>query len=622
MRKVAIAIIMIMMMSTIATAIVTDDVIVDYDGGGGGGPAPPQEVPPSAAPQGPVDPWAPTAGTKDTTKDSGTAGRDTTYYNPATGKATVVKADEKPPLGYTLKLEDSSAAAMNNVVNSYGKPTGKTKNADGSWTYTFKPAIDDTDTGIIEDYRHTTTATVTVNSDGSTTTTTKIEHSVCGKGLTSCDGKYTVENVEGGSVTTGAYKNADGTPALDSKQNPITGVTSKEIITYQVSADGKTVTPVASRETIYKVDPKTGTYSTSEMKVYTYDKGAKSDKPVYAIDAKGNTQYYDAQGNKVGSLEEACKGRCTEEQKKEASKQIDRANVAYVNSGAAGWNAFKILGTARVMGRFMRAYDEYSGLRQYSAIGLGSYEAQVQERKMKIQQEFCLASGITNCIVSTICGKRYPIKSDNVVAGRGPGGQFVTSAVLNGERSLAIEIEGLTRQQLMDMFGNQTVIAGRLINLTDPKFDPKVLGKMKLRMYHVQYQITNNVKSGKEMHYNIEFRKGTQASNSSYGPVVKQAKWYNPDKGLEFQKSAKEDLYKFSATEYSDVCLTFEPGLPSGPPGGNIPGIGLARVVDHLCVPFKEYAGGPTEITAKGTVGEGTSGAAAPAAGAAPGALI
>ncbi len=597
MRKLAIALIMVMMMSVIAEAQSPPDAI---------------PVPAAAATPKPLFKIGGGTGTGTGTGPDGEA-KPTTYYQNVNlaskeyGEIVPVKDTEKPPAGYK-PVSQSTVTALQNAVQQYGEPTGYL-----AGQYTFKPSVVD-DTGIIEDYKHTTTATVKINLDGSTTTTTKVEHSVCGAGLDSCDGKpgsYKIETVEGGSVTTGTYKGADSLPVKDSKGNPIQGVTSKEIITYSIDKDGK-ATPVSSRETGYKLDPKTGKYSTSTMSVYTYnDKGERSATPVYTIDKDGNTKLNDAEYSKL-----------TDEQKKQVDKDQDKANVAYVNSGAAGWNAFKILGTARVMGRFMRAYDEYSGLRQYSAIGLGSYEAQVQERRMKIQQEFCLASGITTCIVSTICGKIAPIKSDNVVAGRGPGGQFVTSAVLNGERSLAIEIEGLTRQQLMDMFGNQTVISGRLINLTDPKFDPKVLGKMKLRMYHVQYQITNNVKSGKEMHYNIEFRKGTQASNSSYGPVVKQAKWYNPDKGLEFQKSAKEDLYKFSATEYSDVCLTFEPGLPSGPPGGNIPGIGHARVVDHLCVPFKEYAGGPTEITAKGTVGEGTSGAAAPAAGAAPGALI
>ncbi len=524
------------------------------------------------------------------------------YYQTPDGKIYPVQEGQTIPAGGKT-VPQSTVTALQNAVQQYGNPTGYINGQ-----YTFKPSVTD-DPGLIEDYRHTTTATVKINPDGSSTTTTTVKHAVCGAGLDSCDGKtYTTESVEGQAVTTGGYMK-DGKAVLDSKNNPITGVTSKEIITYRIV--GGNPVPTTSRETIYKVDARTGTYSTSAMNVYTYDAtGKKSDKPVYTIDANGNT-----------NLDKDAYNNLSELDKKAVDKERDKANVAYVNSGAAGWKAFSILGTARVMGRFMRAYDEYAGLRQYSAIGLDSYEAQVKERKMRIQQEFCLASGITNCIVSSICGKIAPIKSDNVVAGRGPGGQFVTSAVLNAERSLAIEIEGMTRQQLIDMFGNQTIIAGRLINLTDPKFDPKVLGKMKLRMYHVQYQITNNVKSGKDMDYNIEFKRGAQASNSTYGPAVKQAKWYSPDQNLEFQKSVKDDLYKFSATEYNVACLTFEPGLPSGPPGGQIPSIGSVRVVRSLCVTIQEYAGGPTEIAQPGTASGGAGGAAAPA-GTTPGAMI
>ena len=298
----------------------------------------------------------------------------------------------------------------------------------------------------------------------------------------------------------------------------------------------------------------------------------------------------------------------------EQRDQIRREIVATGSLDIAG--ALDTLSWQQSLGRFMRAFTEYRGLRTLTALAWPSYAEDVQERRQELQQKFCGFSGIQNCFTSTICGSVYDIDADNLLVGRGPTGDYVSSVSLNAERSIPVEIEGMTRQQLIDLFGNTTVIAGRLINLTDPNFDPDDLGRQKLRLYHVQFSITNNaVEVDRDFHYNIRFVRVPVGIDSSYGTPIQEAKWYPEDVVLGQLDTARDDLYKFSATEYTGVCLKFRPKLPTGHAAAS-------RLVDKFCVPFVEYAGGATEI------GEAGAAAAAPAVGPGtpaaqiPGALI
>ncbi|MBW2970504.1 hypothetical protein KY319_05260, partial [Candidatus Woesearchaeota archaeon] len=59
--------------------------------------------------------------------------------------------------------------------------------------------------------------------------------------------------------------------------------------------------------------------------------------------------------------------------KEATDKEKDGANGKAISEGSGFWATLKLMGTARVFGKFLRAYDTYSGLRQYSAIGLGNY---------------------------------------------------------------------------------------------------------------------------------------------------------------------------------------------------------------------------------------------------------
>ncbi len=403
--------------------------------------------------------------------------------------------------------------------------------------------------------------------------------------------------------------------------------------------EGSKRTEIKETKTASKTDPKTG--KTTERQVIAnegrrlYDKqgneigilwtgySASEKNPLVSektsltfVGKDGHTYYYatrDPDGNQVIMVNELDK-------MKEAGftdEQINQARVDIVASGVIGFlDSLKVLTWQQSLGRFMRAYYEFAGLRQLSSLLWPSYDAEVQARKAEIQQKFCITAGITNCAISKICGTIYPIGADNVLAGRGPGGKFVSSASLNAERSIPIEVEGMTRQQMIDLFGNATVIKGVLVNLTDPAFDPRVLGRMKLRLYHVQYSVTNNAEDEKELKYNLHFRRVGEQLNSSYGKPVYQSRWWTDNAPtLSYLATARDHIYKFSATEYDNVCLEFDPKLPSGHAA-------FSDMVDELCVPFIEYAGGPTEITPGAQAAAGTQPAPGAPVSSVPGAAV
>jgi hypothetical protein len=442
---------------------------------------------------------------------------------------------------------------------------------DESRTFEYTKTTTKKDDNLFENYKVTTTTTTTIGEDGTVTTTQDQVTKVCGKGLTTCQGTY--EQVAHQSRAT-VFK-------PETKKDEDTGKTETRLVLTE------------TRDTIYGKDGKEkGQFIITYMptdKENVFSKPTTRDVIIEGTDGK---KYYEATTD-PDTGETTVVTNNLDNMPGLTRAERDALRQQAVQSGALGFDdALQTLTWYQSTGRFIRAYYEYAGLRQLTSLLWPSYDQEVQERKAKIQQEFCLAAGITNCAVSKICGKIYPIEADNVLAGRGPGGKYVTSAVLNAERSIPIEVEGMTRQQLIDLFGNFTVIKGVLINLTDPSFDPRVLGKLKMRLYHIQYAVTNNAEDQEDLGYNIVFRKVDEQLNSSYGTPIDQARWWTDKQPtVSYLATARDDLYKFSATEYNSVCLTFSEDLPSGDAA-------RSDLVDELCVPIVEYAGPPTEVGA------------------------
>jgi hypothetical protein len=471
--------------------------------------------------------------------------------------------------------------------------------------------------GTFEDWRFTTTVTdVVIGTDGKIVNQIIDQRAeVCGEGFDTCKKTGWVEKPEERRI----YQSTTMPQTFEEDKKDYT-ITSSQSYTRFVTKDGKYVDKQGNL-----VDPKdvaAGKVTVSQLntiqtalnyKLVEVEDGTPV-RQISGVEVKRGDDVVYRLAPDEETVDKRDELKLTDEERKLIDQEVIAARDAYIDSGAAGWDIYSQVPFGTLLGRFMGAYDEYAGLRQYSAIGLDDYEEDVQKRRQKLIQDFCLAAGITNCFTSLICGSIQEIEADNILVGRGPTGQYVSSASLNAERSLPIQLEGLTRQQLIDLFGNSTVIKGRWVNLTDPAFDPKVLGKFKLRLYHVQYSVTNNAEEGRDLSYNIVFARVPEEINSSYGTPVAEAKWWTGQQPvLAYLETTRNDLYKFSATEYDAVCLTFQPGLPSGHAAFSV----IAR---KLCVPFAEYGGGPTDIAAPaGGPAEATQGTTVPQA---PGGLI
>jgi len=503
------------------------------------------------------------------------------------GKEVTVKkgeiyTDDKPPSDSKAWLD-----IPKDVATSAKKNGAEWDSTDDTFTYEKTSKVDK---GMMEDTRTKTKVTYERNPQTGEITTTIVQTAqVCGPGLYVCDGADDWEDIKGGTTVYFETKDKDGNlvskgyemlayeKLTDDEYEETTGMTKEE---YEKKfGPGAVYKPV--RQGQYYYDAKTETMQIDD----------KDGKKVYTIDLDGNKKYYNADGSEAKNMDEACASReCTKEQKEEYEKSERKSGDDLLsNAGKNVGDVWELMGFWGTLGVGVRAYYEYKGIAQLTAAVWPSYGEGVAERKAKISQEFCAAAGIQNCVVSTVCGRIFKIKADNVLAGRGPGGKYVSSGALNAERGLPVEVSGMTRVQLVDLLGNVTTIGGKRMNLQDPAFNPKTLGPIKLRFYHVQYSLYNNAAKDKPLQFNIVFKDVNDYTNSSYGEAVREGRWWPEGQTLEHGAGASDDLYKWSATKYDSVCMTFDPKLPSGT--ADIP-----RMTDELCTPFVEYAEGATSV--------------------------
>jgi len=293
-------------------------------------------------------------------------------------------------------------------------------------------------------------------------------------------------------------------------------------------------------------------------------------------------------------------------------------NLVYSYRPVSGvLDSFQTAGVFGSLGLVLKVYQEFDGIRQLTSLAFGDYAVKNRERYAR---SFCAFAGIDNCLVSAICGEYHKIVPGNVLAGRGAHGEGVSSGSLNAERSFATPLAGQTRQQLLDILGNTTTIGGHLVDLKDQNFDPATLGNLTLRLYHVEYSITNNAAFGEKIQFNVQFRRlgaiaiptpapvrtpnyqyvngvlvDLNAANinnlvknvtqSSYSAPIRNAKYFGQDKLLQSGQSDHDHIYRYSTNEWDTVCLTFHPGLPSG-----------SGIASELCVPISEYLGESTSL--------------------------
>lgn len=263
------------------------------------------------------------------------------------------------------------------------------------------------------------------------------------------------------------------------------------------------------------------------------------------------------------------------------NQAISRGYVSPCATGDAGW---------RCIGVMFRAYDKYKGIGQATAMFFPSYQKWTQDVRKTISQTFCGFVSIQNCFESLICGAVLDISagdsiSGNVLFGRGPNGQPLAAGTLSAERSLPIILKGLEREQLRDILGHDAelvVINGNVINISE--VDTTTLPATEIRLYKIQYSLTNI--NDRQMEYNLEFKGQTTR------------KLFAKDQKLTVGQTVSKDdsnIEVYSGTKYDEVCMTFDPSLPSG--GSSTGSLMVApKMVNKLCKPIAEYSGGATSL--------------------------
>lgn len=273
---------------------------------------------------------------------------------------------------------------------------------------------------------------------------------------------------------------------------------------------------------------------------------------------------------------EALRGKANENANA-AAKRMENQAVAggYVSQCANPW---------RCMGNMMKAYDEYSGIGEATAMFFPSYQQWTRDVRRTISQTFCGFVSIQNCFESVICGAVLDISagdviSGNVLLGRNAAGQPIPAGHLSAERSLPIVLKGLDRELLLDIIGTEiAVINGKVINISEVNLEE--LPATELRLYRIQYSITNS-HADKDLKFNLEV-KGQTTRN-----------FFANDKTLKPSQTATQTIEAYSATKYNDICMTFNPSLPAGT-GSTL--IVAPKMVSQLCKPIVEYAGGATSV--------------------------
>lgn len=238
------------------------------------------------------------------------------------------------------------------------------------------------------------------------------------------------------------------------------------------------------------------------------------------------------------------------------------------------------------IGGIMSAYNQYKGIGEFALLAWPEYGEWSNKWKQTITQSFCLFNGIQNCIESTVCAAILDTSSGNTIAGnvlfgRGPSGQILTAGTINAERSLPLVIKGVERDLLLDILGTDLIIVNnQIINISE--VDTTTLPAQEIRLYRIQYSITN-IHQDRDLSYNIEVK----------GQATRKV--YPNDKKLNSGQTERKTIEEYKTADYDEICLTFNPSLPSG---GSVVGqlTVQPKMVNQLCKPIAEYAGGATSI--------------------------
>ncbi len=233
--------------------------------------------------------------------------------------------------------------------------------------------------------------------------------------------------------------------------------------------------------------------------------------------------------------------------KKMLEKAKQKMITIYLTLPVSVGKKISAMGTWRFLGVLTHSFNQYKGFAYLSALIFDSdYLQEAAKRKQEIQDKFCVIGGLKECWTSHICEGFISSSPSNYMLTKGPDTAApMGAALLVGERSDSIEFKGLTRQELVDLFGEQTFIDGVKVDFTDPKLDIKKMEVITMWLYNAQMRVNNPL--DRDLHVNVEFR----------GPE-RRARWFSDWKYLKPGQGATRHFIKYSTTDYNQICLVFK----------------------------------------------------------------
>ena len=227
----------------------------------------------------------------------------------------------------------------------------------------------------------------------------------------------------------------------------------------------------------------------------------------------------------------------------------------------------------KMFGAFLGVYQEYKGLYlAYTTFQSKKERERLARRRQGLIEEFRILAGVVSYATAEMCDVHIDKAPGNAVVGMGIEGEPRIVMSVNAERSNPIIFKGIDRQTLIDIFGNYTYISGQLYNLSDPTIAVSKLPII-MRLYRIQYAV-NNPLAG-TLRYNLRFE-GPDRSGTWFAQMQPV---------LEGERASGLKL-KYSATEYSTVCITLDQEITKA----------SGARIREMCVPIAEYGGEATTM--------------------------
>ena len=266
--------------------------------------------------------------------------------------------------------------------------------------------------------------------------------------------------------------------------------------------------------------------------------------------AAAYTRRSDQLEKEIKDLDSQISGMDDGPQRRELERKLsaDMADHAFIDRKAREF-AGKLTFVER-LNEFVTAYNEYSGLGQYSSLFISDKD--LAKRRKEAEDAFCdtILLGGTNCWASKICEGSI----DATIGGTGIVGSTVT-----GEPRGAARIQADKSQP--------AIIRNESTNTDTVQF-----------LYHVEYFIQNI--NEEPLRYNLVFY-------ATEGPTVRAfAKDKELAPGGTDSRLRVNAIVRYSGREYETVCVTFNPGITRFDRG----------VANEICTGIPSYGGGPTSI--------------------------